>query len=87
MALIEVDPRRYWSTVERSAEIGVGRPGGLARVALSDADREMRDQFVAWCREAGCEVGVDRVGNISPAAAERRTRCRPCWWEVTSTLR
>jgi N-carbamoyl-L-amino-acid hydrolase len=33
-------------------------------VALSDADREMRDQFVAWCREAGCAVTVDRVGNI-----------------------
>ena len=61
---LEVNPRRYWSTVERSAEIGVGRPGGLARVALSDADREMRDQFVAWCREAGCTVSVDRLGSI-----------------------
>jgi N-carbamoyl-L-amino-acid hydrolase len=61
---LAIDPRRYWNTVERSAEIGVGRPGGLARVALSDADREMRDQFVAWCREAGCAVSVDRVGSI-----------------------
>ena len=61
---LRVNPGRYWRTVERSAEIGVGRPGGLARVALSDADREMRDQFVAWCREAGCAVTVDRVGNI-----------------------
>jgi N-carbamoyl-L-amino-acid hydrolase len=59
-----VNARRYWSTIERSAQIGVGRPGGLARVALSDADREMRDQFVAWCREAGCTVSVDRVGSI-----------------------
>jgi N-carbamoyl-L-amino-acid hydrolase len=24
----------------------------------------MRDQFVAWCREAGCTVTVDAVGNI-----------------------
>jgi N-carbamoyl-L-amino-acid hydrolase len=62
--LITIDARRYWSTVERSAEIGVGRPGGLARVALSDADREMRDQFVAWCRAAGCSVTVDGVGSI-----------------------
>jgi N-carbamoyl-L-amino-acid hydrolase len=61
---LEIDSRRYWSTVERSAAIGVGRPGGLARVALTDADREMRDQFVAWCREAGCTVSVDRVGSI-----------------------
>ena len=61
---LEINARRYWSTVERSAEIGVGRPGGLARVALTDADRDMRDQFVAWCREAGCTVSVDRVGSI-----------------------
>jgi N-carbamoyl-L-amino-acid hydrolase len=61
---LAINPRRYWDTVERSAEIGVGRPGGLARVALSDADREMRDQFVAWCREAGCTISVDRVGSI-----------------------
>jgi len=61
---LKIDPARYWKTLERSAEIGVGRPGGLARVALSDADREMRDQFVAWCREAGCAVTVDGVGNL-----------------------
>jgi len=61
---IEINPQRYWSTIERSAEIGIGRPGGLARVALSDGDREMRDQFIAWCREAGCTVSIDRVGSI-----------------------
>ena len=63
-ATISVDPRRYWQSVERSAEIGLGRPGGLARVALNDADKQMRDEFVAWCRQAGCTVTVDGVGNI-----------------------
>jgi N-carbamoyl-L-amino-acid hydrolase len=62
--MLKINPGRYWRTVERSAEIGVGRPGGLARVALSDADREMRDQFAAWCREEGCTVEVDGVGNM-----------------------
>jgi len=61
---ISVDARRYWQSVERSAEIGPGRPGGLARVALCDADKEMRDEFVAWCKAAGCSVTVDGVGNI-----------------------
>ncbi|MBM3368855.1 MAG: hydantoinase/carbamoylase family amidase, partial [Betaproteobacteria bacterium] len=61
---IRVDEARYWRTVERSGEIGVGRPGGLARVALSDADRRMRDEFSHWCRDAGCAVSVDRVGNL-----------------------
>ncbi len=63
-ATVSVDARRYWQSVERSAEIGLGRPGGLARVALNDADRQMRDEFVAWCEAAGCTVTVDRVGNI-----------------------
>ena len=55
---------RFWATIERSAEIGVGRPGGLARLTLSDADRQMRDQFVAWCKETGLAVTVDEVGSI-----------------------
>jgi N-carbamoyl-L-amino-acid hydrolase len=59
-----IDPQRFWQAVEKSGEIGPGRPGGLARVALSDGDREMRDLFVEWCGAAGCEVTVDRVGNI-----------------------
>lgn len=55
---------RFWSTIERSAEIGAGRPGGLSRLALSAADREMRDQFVIWCREAGLSIEVDELGSI-----------------------
>jgi N-carbamoyl-L-amino-acid hydrolase len=55
---------RFWHTLERSAEIGRGREGGLSRLALSDEDKEMRDVFVAWCREAGLTVTIDQVGNI-----------------------
>ena len=42
----------------------MGRPGGLARLALSEADREMRDLFVHWRRQAGCSVTIDRLGSI-----------------------
>ena len=41
-----------------------GKAGGLRRLALTDADKEMRDLFITWCTEAGCRVSVDRVGNI-----------------------
>jgi len=61
---IRINEARFWRTVERSGAIGPGRPGGLSRLALSDADREMRDQFALWCRESGYAVSVDRVGNI-----------------------
>ena len=35
-----IDIERFWTTIERSAEIGPGRPGGLSRLALSDADKQ-----------------------------------------------
>ena len=62
--LFGIDAPRFWSTVMRSGEIGPGKAGGLRRLALTDADKEMRDLFITWCTEAGCTVTVDRVGNI-----------------------
>ena len=61
---IGIDAGRFWGTVMRSGEIGPGKAGGLRRLALSDADKEMRDIFITWCAETGCAVTVDRVGNI-----------------------
>ncbi|CAN7664484.1 Zn-dependent hydrolase [Bosea sp. LjRoot237] len=63
-ATARIDIGRFWTTIERSAEIGTGRPGGLSRLALGDADREMRDVFIDWCRQAGLSVRVDGIGNI-----------------------
>lgn len=68
---------RLWSTIARSGEIGVGRPNGLARLALTDADKEMRDQFVKWCKEAGLTVTVDRVGSIFGRRAGREDNLPP----------
>ena len=62
--LLEIDGDRLWSTLEASAGIGPGKAGGLRRLALGDADKEMRDLFVSWCEQAGCTVTVDKVGNI-----------------------
>ena len=62
---LTVDGARLWDTILGSAKIGPGRtPTGLRRLALTDADREMRDLFARWCREAGCSVTVDRMGNM-----------------------
>ncbi len=61
---LAVDGPRFWDTVMRSGEIGPGKAGGLRRLALTDADKAMRDLFVTWCTEAGCTVTIDRIGNI-----------------------
>ncbi|MGH1464790.1 MAG: Zn-dependent hydrolase [Cognatishimia sp.] len=55
---------RFWNTIETSGEIGKGRPGGLSRLTLSDSDKNMRDQFVAWCEDAGLTVEIDECGSI-----------------------
>lgn len=60
----EIDGRRLWRSLLEMAEVGALPGGGCCRLALSDADRAGRDLFVRWCREAGCVVEVDRVGNI-----------------------
>lgn len=59
-----INIERFWQTIERSGTIGIGRPGGLARLTLSDSDKEMRDLFVSWCQEAGLTVRIDGIGNI-----------------------
>ncbi len=46
------------------AEVGPGQHGGSSRLALTDADREGRDLFVGWCREIGCSIEIDDMGNI-----------------------
>ena len=62
--LLQIDDDRLWDTMMASARIGPGRDQGLRRLALDASDKEMRDLFVAWCRDTGAEVTVDRMGNI-----------------------
>ena len=53
------------------AEIGATARGGVCRLALTDLDKQARDLFVRWCRDAGCEIRVDRIGNIFARRAGR----------------
>ena len=46
------------------AQIGATPKGGVRRIALTDEDRQGRDQVARWCREAGLDVRVDEVGNL-----------------------
>ena len=72
-----IDADRLWSTLMRSAEIGTGLSGGLRRLALTDSDKEMRDQYVAWCEAIGCTVTVDATGSIFARRAGRENDLPP----------
>ena len=49
----------------------------MCRLALTDADRDGRDRLVAWMRELGLEVRVDRIGNIFGLRAGTRPELAP----------
>lgn len=61
---LRIDGNRLWQSLMTLAEIGATEKGGCRRLALTDEDKAGRDLFVRWCREAGCEIGVDQMGNI-----------------------
>ena len=61
---LRVNLDRFWSTIEASANIGPGRPGGLALVRLTAEHAAMRPLFISWCHEAGMNVAMDAMGSI-----------------------
>ena len=62
--MLSVNDRRLWQSLMDLARIGATEKGGVRRIALTEVDRQGRDQFVAWCREAGLAIEVDAIGNI-----------------------
>ncbi|MDR8789698.1 N-carbamoyl-L-amino-acid hydrolase [Burkholderia multivorans] len=72
-----VDGERLWASLERMAQIGATPKGGVCRLALTDLDRESRDLFVQWARDAGCTVRVDKMGNVFARRAGRRADAAP----------
>jgi beta-ureidopropionase / N-carbamoyl-L-amino-acid hydrolase len=71
MRNLKVNSERLWDSLMRMAEIGATPKGGVCRLALTDLDKEGRDLFVQWCREAGCTIRIDRMGNIFARRAGR----------------
>lgn len=66
--MLSIDAERLRATIDALGRIGayVDEGTGLTgvnRLALTDADGEGRRQVVAWMRELGLEVTVDRIGN------------------------
>lgn len=60
-----VNAERLEQSIREIGLLGVSEEsGGRTRLALSDADKQGRDLFCKWLREAGLEVRVDAMGNI-----------------------
>jgi N-carbamoyl-L-amino-acid hydrolase len=77
IAGLRIDGDRLWRSLMDLAAIGATPLGGVRRIALTDLDRQGRDQVVAWFRAAGLEVRVDPIGNIFGRRAGRDTQRPP----------
>src|SRR5688500_11018558 len=77
MENLRIDKKRLWDSLMEMGRIGATATGGCNRQTLTDLDREGRDLFVRWCREAGCTVTVDAMGNIFARRPGRRNDLPP----------
>ncbi|BCG81241.1 Zn-dependent hydrolase [Mesorhizobium sp. 113-3-3] len=62
--MIAIDARRLLGRIRELGAVGRDGEGRLTRLAASDTDRQGRDLFVGWLRQAGLDVVIDRIGNI-----------------------
>ncbi|MEM7742274.1 MAG: Zn-dependent hydrolase [Pseudomonadota bacterium] len=61
---LKINGGRLWDSLMEMAKIGPGIAGGNNRQTLTDADAEGRALFQRWCEDAGCEMGLDTMGNM-----------------------
>lgn len=61
---LRINEKRLWDTLMEMGEIGGTVKGGCNRLAGTELDKQARDLFVSWCKAAGCEISVDKIGNI-----------------------
>ena len=69
--------RRLWDSLMEMATIGATPKGGVCRLALTDLDKQGRDLFVRWAKDAGCTISVDRMGNVFARRAGRDETLAP----------
>jgi N-carbamoyl-L-amino-acid hydrolase len=64
MNLPRINGERLWRSLMDLARVGATPKGGVRRLTLTETDREGRDLFARWAREAGMSVSVDAIGNM-----------------------
>jgi N-carbamoyl-L-amino-acid hydrolase len=74
---LRIDGARLSDSLMQLARIGATDKGGVCRLALTELDREARDQFIAWAKEPGCTVRVVAIGNMFARRAALRDDLPP----------
>ena len=61
---LRINGDRLWESLMEMAQVGPGIAGGNNRQTLTDADKQGRELFQAWCEAAGLTMGVDKMGTM-----------------------
>jgi len=61
---MRINSDRLWESLMEMAKIGPGIAGGNNRQTLTDEDAVGRKLFQSWCEEAGCTMGLDKMGTM-----------------------
>jgi len=76
-SLVRIDGARLLNRLAELGRIGEIEDGGVCRLALTDEDRQGRDQVVSWMRELDMQVTIDRIGNIVGTKPGNRPELTP----------
>ena len=60
---LRINGDRLWKSLMDLAKIGATPKGGVCRLTLTDLDKQGRDLVIAWAKEAGMSVTIDKIGN------------------------
>jgi len=61
---MRINGERLWDSLMEMAKIGPGVAGGNNRQTLTDEDAAGRRLFQTWCEQAGCSMGLDKMGTM-----------------------
>jgi N-carbamoyl-L-amino-acid hydrolase len=74
---LQINAQRLWDALMQTAQFGATAKGGICRLTLTDADRQVRDWFKIQCEALGCAVTVDVVGNMFARRPGKNGRLPP----------
>lgn len=77
MSNMIVDENRLWNSLMETAQMGGLPNGGVARLTLTEHDKNVRDWLKAQCEKLGMSVKVDEVGNMFALRAGRNNQLAP----------
>lgn len=75
--MLRVHGERLWNSLMDMAKIGATAAGGNTRLALTQEDKQGRELFMQWCRDAGMRIYFDAIGNLFARREGKNPQANP----------